>query len=76
MQLSKLCHENRKAENALSELTAEQARVLTSNSQMKRNCQMTINKMEEDHSEEVKKLRLGRVLNFDQTQHAHPEFPR
>lgn len=49
---------NRIVETQLSELTAESARNLTSASQLKRNHQITINQLEEDHQNEIHKNRL------------------
>ena len=58
-----LSRTNRIVETQLSELTAESARNLTSASQLKRNHQITINQLEEDHENEIQKLRLG-TKNF------------
>ena len=54
-----LSRTNRIVETQLSELTAESARNLTSASQLKRNHQITINQLEDDHQNEIQKHRLG-----------------
>ena len=58
-KMVELSRTNRIVETQLSELTAESARNLTSASQLKRNHQITINQLEDDHQNEIQKHRLG-----------------
>ena len=62
-KMVELSRTNRIVETQLSELTAESARNLTSASQLKRNHQITINQLEDDHQNEIQKHRLGIKLN-------------
>ena len=60
-KMVELSRTNRIVETQLSELTAESARNLTSASQLKRNHQITINQLEDDHQNEIQKHRLGMI---------------
>ena len=63
LKMVDLARKNRIVETQLSELTAESARNLTSASQLKRNHQITINQLEDDHEKEIQKHRLGMIHN-------------
>ena len=69
IKVASLTSENRQVENQLSELTAEQARQLTCNSQLKRNHQYAINQLDQVNHEYVLKIKRGiyRVLNCQST---------
>ena len=64
LKMVDLSRTNRIVETQLSELTAESARNLTSASQLKRNHQITINQLEDDHEKEIQKHRLGMIHNL------------
>jgi len=64
LKMVDLSRTNRIVETQLSELTAESARNLTSASQLKRNHQITINQLEDDHEKEIQKHRLGMIHNM------------
>ena len=58
LKMVDLSRTNRIVETQLSELTAESARNLTSASQLKRNHQITINQLEDDHQNEIQNQKL------------------
>ena len=69
LKMVDLSRTNRIVETQLSELTAESARNLTSASQLKRNHQITINQLEDDHEKEIQKHRLGMIHNLPTGEH-------
>ena len=69
LKMVEISRTNRVVETQLSELTAESARNLTSASQLKRNHQITINQLEDDHEKEIQKHRLGMNHNLPTGEH-------
>jgi len=62
LKLASLTSDNRQLENELSEFTAEQARQLTSSSQLRRNHQASINQLDDEHNIHINKINKGLIL--------------